>query len=149
MDRRNPVLLSLIALLAAPCVLLAALMMKTHTIVSMPPPGQETDLSGLSYKAHAFEAKIDSVQVDLKEGGDAASVEAKWAFAGSNSDGQMHRVEIEIRLRDASGKQLGMFTHHCTLAPGSHGQKCEIETKTSAENWKASRSVELVANWLS
>ena len=122
MARRNPFGRSLIALLAAPSLLLAALMLKTHTTVAMPPPGQETELSGLSYKAHAFEAKIESVQVELKSGAEAAGVEAEWTFSGSNSDGQMHRVEIET---------------------------CVMETKTSAEDWKAARSVELVAHWQS
>lgn len=124
-------------------------MMKTHTIIDMPQPEQDTELSGLSYKAHAFEARIHSVRLEIKSAADKDPVKAQWAFAGSNTDGQMHRVEIEIRLRDASGNQLEMFTHHCTLAPGAHDQKCDMETKTSAEKWKASHSVELVANWLS
>jgi hypothetical protein len=149
MDRRNPVALSLIALLAVPSFLLAVLMLKTHTTVAMPPPGQVTEVSGLSYKAHAFEAKIESVQVDLKNGEGAADVEAEWTFSGSNTDGQMHRVEIEIRLKNAAGKQLEMFTRNFTLAPGAHDQTCVMETKTSAENWKAVHSVELVANWQS
>jgi hypothetical protein len=149
MARRNPLGLSLIALLAVPGLLLAALMMKTHTTVAMPPPGQTTDLSGLSYKAHAFEAKIESVQVDLKSAEGPSDIDASWTFLGSNTDGQMHRVEIEIRLRNAAGKQLKTFSHHFTLAPGAHDQECVLETRTSAEDWKAAKSVELVANWQS
>jgi hypothetical protein len=149
MARRNPVVLFLLALFVIPAVLLAALMMKTHTIIDMPQPGQDMELSGLSYKAHAFEAKIGSLRLDIKSDEDAKRVKAEWIFAGSNTDGQMHRVEMEIRLRDASAEQIDMFTHHCMLTPGAHDQKCAMETKTSAEKWKAAHSVEIVANWLS
>jgi hypothetical protein len=149
MVRRKPFALSLIAFVAAPFALLAALMMKTHTVIDMPRPGTEVELSGLSYKAHAFEARIDSLRLDVKSDEGAKRVEVEWVFAGSNTDGQMHRVEIEVRLRDASGKQIEMETHHCVLSPGAHGQNCVVKTKTSGEDWKAAHSVEIVANWLS
>jgi hypothetical protein len=149
MARPNPVGFSLITLLAAPAFLLAVLMYKTHTIVDMALPGEQKELSGLSYKAHAFEAKIESVRLSLKSAADADPIESEWTFLGSNTDGQIHRVEIELRWRDASGKQIEMFTRHFILAPGAHAQKCVMETKASGEKWKAARTVEIVANWLS
>ena len=68
---------------------------------------------------------------------------------GIESDGQMHRVEIYVRLLDESGKQLAMFSKTCILTGGSHDKPCLVPIKVKAEAWKATRSVRIVTDWLS
>jgi hypothetical protein len=134
------------ALLAAPVVLLAGLMLKTQTSIDPPEPGQDIPLSALSYKARAFEAKLSSVRLDWKSQADP--LVGEWTFLGSNTDGQMHRLEAQLRLQDESGKQLDVFSQHCALSPGSHDQPCKVAMKVKAGNWKATRTVRIVADWV-
>lgn len=146
MRQRNRSFASFAALLAAPVVLLAGLMLKTQTSIDPPEPGQTIPLSALSYKAHAFEAKLSSVRLDWKSQADPLAGE--WTFLGSNTDGQMHRLEAQLRLQDESGKLLDMFSQHCALSPGSRDQPCKVAMKVKGETWKAARTVRIVVDWV-
>jgi len=127
----------------------AALMHRTQTALDIPEPGKDVALSALSYKANAFEAKIESVR--LEPDGDAAAdpFKAGWRFVGSNSDGQQHRVEIFVRLLDPSGKQIDTFSKSFFLAAGAHEQVCIVPMSVKAEHWKAAKSARIVTDWLS
>ena len=127
----------------------AALMHRTQTALDIPEPGKDVALSALSYKANAFEAKIDSVR--LEPDGDVAAdpFKANWRFVGSNNDGQQHRVEIFVRLLDASGKQIDTFSHSFFLSAGAHDQVCVVPMSVKAEHWKAAKSARIVTDWLS
>jgi len=127
----------------------AALMQRTQTVVDIPEPGKDVPLSALSYKANAFEAKNTSVR--FEPDGDAAAdpLKAGWRFVGSNSDGQQHRVEIFVRLLDASGKQVDMFSKSFILPGGAHDQVCVVPMSVKAEHWKAAKSARIVTDWLS
>jgi hypothetical protein len=140
----------LVVLLAAvPLVLPAPLMHRTQTMIDPPEPGRDVPLSGLFYKGVQFEAKVTSARLERKGEPDADPVEAEWTFLGSNSDGQMHRIEIFVRLLDESGKQLEMFSGKCVLTGGSHDHPCAASMKVKAGTWKATRSVRIVIDWLS
>ena len=146
MRQRNRSVAFFAALLAAPVVLLAGLMLKTQTAIDPPEPGKDIPLSALSYKARAFEARLSSVRLDWKSQADP--LVGEWTFLGSNTDGQMHRLEAQLRLQDESGKQLDVFSQHCALSPGSHDQPCKVAMKVKAGNWKATRTVRIVADWV-
>ncbi len=151
MHTRNRFLILALALVAVSLAALAAppLMRRTQTTIDVPTGAAPVELSSLSYKANAFEAKISSVHLDVK--GDAAAdpVAAEWTFVGSNSDGQMHRVEITVRLLDAGGKQVGFYTKKFILGPGSHDQVCAVPMDIKAADWKAAKSAHIVTDWMS
>jgi hypothetical protein len=147
MNRRRRSTLLGLALAALPIALMAALMHRTQTAVDVPEPGRDVPLSGLSYGGSAFHATVSSVRLELKEGSDP--VTGEWTFVGSNSDGQIHKIELFVRLLDESGKQLDVFSKHCTLAAGARDQPCGVSMSVKAEYWKATKSVKIVTDWKS
>ena len=147
MIRRNLALLGV--LLVSASVFAMPLMYRAQTVISIPQSAEDVALSGLSYKANAFEAKLVSVKFEPAGATDANPVKGKWTFHGSNNDGQMHKVEIWLRLLDESGTQLAMTSGKCTLPPGAHDQPCPIDTEIKAETWKSVKSVRIVADFLS
>jgi hypothetical protein len=149
MNRRNLFVLVLSALTCVPAVVSAPLMYRAQTVIDVPSPSQDVALSRLSYKANAFEAKLVSVRLEPKGADDADPYAATWTFLGSNNDGQMHKIEIWVRLLDSSGKQIAMFSGKSVLAPGSRDQACVVEMKIKPETWKAVKSVRIVADFLS
>ena len=144
--RRHSTLLGL-ALLVLPVALMAALMHRTQTAIDVPEPGKDVVLPGLSYKGKAFEAKVTSVRLELEEGSDP--VAGQWNFVGSNSDGQWHKIVLYVRPLEESGKQLDVFSNHCTLMAGARDQPCKVPMKVKAEDWKAAKSVKIVVDWMS
>jgi len=147
MLRRNLVLL--VVLLVSASVFAVPLMYRSQTVISIPQGKEDIALSGLSYKANAFEAKLTSLKVEPK--GDASSdpLKARWTFVGSNNDGQMHKLEIWLRFLDESGTQLAMTSGKCVLVPGAHDQPCPVDTEVKAETWKSVKSVRIIADFLS
>ena len=124
-------------------------MHRTQTAIDVPEPGTDVPLSGLTYKGTMFEAKVTTARLERKSEAEADPVVAEWTFLGSNSDGQMHRIEIFVRLLDESGKQLEVFAKKCVLPGGSHDEPCVVPMKVKAGAWKATRSVRIVTDWLS
>lgn len=148
MNRKDLPVFFLLALTAAPAALIAsAFLVGTQTVIEVPAAGQDVPLSGLSYKARAFEAKVTSVRLEPRGAADADPFVADWSFLGSNSDGQMHRLEMQLRLLDESGKQLEMPSQYFALAAAAHDQSFKLKTKLNAAVWKATRKVRIVVNW--
>jgi hypothetical protein len=143
--KRRILWVALFAALSA-SVLLAALMLKTQTVIDVPQAGQDVSLSALSYKAKAFEAKLSTVRLDWKS--EADPLVGDWTFLGSNTDGQMHRLEVWLRLLDESGKQIDVFSQHCALSPGAHDQPCKVAMNVKAAPWKATRTIRIVVDWV-
>src|SRR5262245_44769007 len=109
---------SLLLALAASIALAIPLMHRAQTVISVPTPGEDVALYGLSYKSHAFEAKVTSVKLALTSAEGADPVEGDWTFLASNSDGQLHKVEIFTRFLDESGSQLAMASKVCMVGGG-------------------------------
>jgi hypothetical protein len=135
--------------MAASVALAVPLMHRTQTIINVPEPGTDVALSGLRYKANAFEAKVTSTRLELKSDAGADPIVAEWTFLCSNNDGQMHRVEIFVRLQDESGKQLAMFSQKCMVTAAAHDQAHKVQMKVEAADWKATKAVRIVTDWLS
>jgi hypothetical protein len=135
--------------MAASVAVAVPLMLRKQTIINVPEPGTDVALSGLSYKANAFEAKVTSTRLELKSDAGADPILAEWTFLCSNSDGQMHRVEIFVRLQDESGKQLAMFSRKCMVTAAAHDQAHKVEMEVEATDWKATKAVRIVTDWLS
>lgn len=125
----------------------ASLMLRTQTTIPLPEPGQEIPLEKLAYKAR-FEAKVSSVRLELRSSEGSRPLEGEWIFTGSNTDGQVHRIEMELRLRDAAGKQIGFFSAKNALAAGARDQKFSVPMKVAPDVWKAAKSVLIVGNWI-
>ncbi len=137
-------------LLAASMVLATPLMHRTQTIISLPPPGEEVALYSLSYKARAFEAKISSVKLTVASAEGSDPVEGEWRFLASNSDGQLHKVEIFTRLLDESGAQLGpTVSKMCMIGGGYKDFVCTVPLKAASADWKNAKSLRIVTDWLS
>ena len=147
MRRRYLSLLGILLLSAS--ALSVPLMYRGQTVIDIPQPGQDVELSRLSYKANAFEAKFVTVRLELKGAADTDPLQGKWTFIGSNNDGQMHKTEVWVRLLDESGKQVAMFSTKCTLPAGAHDFPCVVEMEIKAETWKSVKSVRIVADFLS
>jgi hypothetical protein len=136
-------------LLLVSAALLAVVMSRKQTGIDVPEPGQDVELSGLNYKGAQFEAKVTSVKLELKGDATADPVEAEWVFLASNSDGQLHRVEIYARPLDESGKQLGQFSKGFHLNAGARDQVCKVPMKIKSADWKAVKTIRIVADWMS
>src|SRR5512134_3435028 len=104
--RRTWVASSVLFPLAA-AVALAGLMMHSETTIAIPTPGESTPLSKLEYRAR-FVASIDSVTLELASA-ESDPVVVEWTFLGSNTDGQVHRVSIALRLLDEAGEQIAIY----------------------------------------
>jgi hypothetical protein len=130
-------------------VAFAALMQHSETTIPIPSAGEVTPLQGLSYKARRFEAKITALTVEVKspEGSDPALVD--WTFTGSNTDGQMHRVEMQIRLLDDAGKQIGWSTGKHPVRAGASGETFTVRMKVKADVWRAAKKARIFADWIS
>jgi len=126
----------------------AGLMQHSETTIPVPAAGEKTSLEKLEYRAR-FVASIDSVTLQTKSDAGADPVVADWVFAGSNTDGQAHRVELVVRLLDESGKQLGVFSTTRVLPPGAHGMELILTTKVKADAWSAARKARIFADWRS
>lgn len=138
-----------VLLLAASVCAASPLMHRAQTVISVPTPGEEVALYGLSYKSKAFEAKISSVKLAVKSAEGADPVEGEWTFLASNSDGQMHKVDIQTRLLDESGTQLALASKVCMLGGGYHDFACTVPLKVKSADWKATKSIRIVSDWQS
>src|SRR5262245_37316983 len=147
MIRRN--LSFLVAVLVSASVFAMPLMYRKQTVISIPKPGEDVALWGVSYKANAFEAKLVSVKLEPKGAPDANPLAATWTFIGSNNDGQMHKMEIWLRLLEESGSQVAMYSNKCVLPPGAREHPCVVEMEIKAETWKSVKSARIVADFLS
>jgi hypothetical protein len=146
---RRQTLSLFVVLLVSASLLAMPLMYRGQTVIDIPQPGQDVELSRLSYKANAFEAKFFSVRLETKGAADTDPLQGRWTFLGSNNDGQMHKTEVWVRLLDASGKQVAMFSNKCVLSAGAHDQPCVVDMEIKAETWKSVKSVRVVADFLS
>ena len=125
------------------------LMQRNQTIISIPAPDEEVALYTLAYKANAFEAKVYSVKLTITSGEDADPVVGEWTFLTSNTDGQLHKVEIFTRLLDESGGQIAMESKKCMIGGGYKDFACTVPLKLEAAKWKAAKSVRIVTDWQS
>ena len=144
--RKGPTCALVLSLFAAAAS--AALMQHSETTIALPAPGEKTPLEKLEYRAR-FVASIDSVTLQVKSGAGADPVVADWVFAGSNTDGQAHRVEVVVRLLDEAGKQIGVYSATRILPPGARDFAITVSTKTKADAWSAARKARIFADWRS
>lgn len=130
-------------------VALAALMQHSETTVAIPAAGELTPLGGLSYKARRFEASIRTLTLQVKSAEGADPVLVDWGFTANNTDGQMHRVEMQVRLLDESGKQIGWATAKHPVRAGASGEAFSVPMKVKAEVWRAAKKARIFADWIS
>jgi hypothetical protein len=130
-------------------VAFAALMQHSETTIPIPTAGEVTPLQGLSYKARRFEAKITALTVTVKSPEGADPMLMDWTFTGSNTDGQMHRVEMQIRLLDDAGKQIGWSTGKHPVRAGASGETFTVPMKVKADVWSAAKKARIFADWIS
>ena len=130
-------------------VAFAALMQHTETTIAIPAPGEATSLKGLSYKSRRFEASIGSVTLQSKSAEGADPVLVDWGFTASNTDGQVHRVEMQVRLLDESGKQIGWATGKYPVRAGASGEAFSVPMKVKADVWRNAKKARIFADWLS
>ena len=128
--------------------LFAALMQHTETTVPIPAAGEKTPLEKLEYRAR-FVASIDSVTLQTKSDAGADPVVLDWVFAGSNTDGQAHRVELVVRLLDEGGRQVGLSSATRVLPPGARAMELTVTTKVKADTWSSARKARIFADWRS
>lgn len=138
-----------VVLSLASSIAFASLMQHSETTIPVPAAGEATPLKGLSYKSRRFEASITSLTVKVKSAEGADSVLADWVFTASNTDGQIHRVEMQIRLKDESGKQIGWATGKHAVRAGASGETFSIPMKVKADVWRAAKKARIFADWIS
>ncbi len=129
-------------------VAFAALMQHSETTIPVPVPGEKVALAKLEYRAR-FVASIDAVTLELASPETADPVVAEWTFMGSNTDGQVHRVEVSVRLLDEAGSQLAVFSTRAILPAGASGKQISLKTKVKPEVWKATKKTRIFADWMS
>jgi len=132
----------------APLLLLAGLMLHTETTISVPEGSDPIPLTRLVYKSRRFEAAVTSVQLQRESSEGADPLIAKWLFTGSNNDGQVHRLEMQIRLLDEEGKQIAWFVAKHPLAAGARDQAFSVPMKVKAEVWSRAKRVRIFADWI-
>lgn len=139
---------ALLAFAMMSAILIGGLMLRTQTTIPVPSANERTPLSSLAYKPRRFEASITSVTLEIKSEAGADPVVADWVFTGSNTDGQVHRVEVQISLRNEGGKRLGWFTARHPLPAGAQDQTFVVPMKVKADAWSAAKNVHIVADWI-
>ena len=137
-----------ILLLWASISVASPLMHRTQTVISVPPPGEVVALSALHYAPKQFEAKVTSVKLTVTSAEGADPVVGDWTFLASNSDGQLHKVEIFTRLLDESGTQIAMASKVCMVSGGSHDYICPVPLNVKAAEWAKIKSLRVVTDWL-
>lgn len=151
LHRRTPVASSVLLCLGlfVSAFAFAALMQHSETTISLPAAGEKTSLENLVYKSRRFEATVTSVttQIQSPEGADPVLVD--WIFTASNTDGQLHRVEMQVRPLDESGKQIGWFTAKHPVRAGATEQTLTVRTKMKAADWSRTKKVRIFADWIS
>ena len=138
-------ILFLVASIAFP----APLMHRAQTVISVPERDKQEPLYGLAYKARSFEAKISAVTLKVTSADGADPVVGEWTFLGTNSDGQLHKVEIHTRLLDESGSQVGIASKACMLGGGYKDFPCTVPLNVKASVWQATKSIRIVTDWQS
>jgi hypothetical protein len=127
----------------------AALMQHSETTIVKPEIGKRIALDRLAYKSRRFEARIPSVELQLKSAEGADPLVADWVFTSSNTDGQMHRVEMQVRLLDEAGKQIGWVVAKHPVRAAAHEEPFRVPMKVKQSVWDATRKVRIFADWLS
>jgi hypothetical protein len=145
---RRPILLSLAAFVISCALAFAGLMLHSETTIPIPVPGQKTSLAKLEYRAR-FVAALDAVTLELASPDGADPVIVEWTFVGSNTDGQVHRVSIALRLLDEGGSQIGVYTGRGILSAGAKDQRISVSMKVKPDVWKAAKKVRIFADWMS
>jgi hypothetical protein len=130
--------------LASP--LFAALMLHTETTIPKPISDETAILNGLVYKA-TFVAKVESVRLDVASEAGADPIIAEWVFSGSNTDGQVHRLDMQVRLLDEKGKQIGVFSARHPLSAGAKNESFSVGMKVKSSAWDATKKIQIWANW--
>lgn len=149
MSRRSRSALVFLTGFAISCAFaFAALMYHSETTIPIPVPGQKTSLAKLEYRAR-FLAALDAVTLELASSDGADPVIVEWTFVGSNTDGQVHRVAIALRLLDEAGSQIGVYTGRGILSAGAKDQKISVSMKVKPDVWKAAKKVRIFADWMS
>ncbi len=143
MKRRTAGLLALVV--SSPVY--AALMLHTETTIPRPISDETAILNGLVYKAR-FVAKVESVRLEVKSEPGADPMLAEWVFSGSNTDGQMHRLDMQVRLLDEKGKQMGVFSAKHPLSPGAKDESFKVGMKVKPAVWDATKRIQIWANWI-
>ena len=145
---RLPAVLLLPTVLLAP-VAFAALMQHSETTIPTPEIGVRVPLSALAYRSRRFEARISSVELAAKSAPEADPLVVDWVFTAANSDGQLHRVEMQLRLLDGSGKQIGWFVAKHPVRAGAREETFRVPMKVKRAVWAETRKVRIFADWLS
>lgn len=127
---------------------LGALMLRTQTTIPMPPRDEKTALSKLAYKPRRFEASVTSVTLKVTSEPDVEPVLAQWIFGASNTDGNVHRVDLQVSLLGESGKRLGWFTAKHPLPAGASDQTFVVPMKVKAAVLAAAKTVHIRADWI-
>ncbi|MBC8646246.1 MAG: hypothetical protein H7X85_03730 [Thermoanaerobaculia bacterium] len=135
-------------LLLGPLLLFAALMLHTETRIPIPSDAEPVALERLVYKSRRFEAAVTSVRLEQVSAEGADPLIARWVFTGSNNDGQVHRLEMQIRLLDDTGKQISWFVAKHPLAAGAREQVFSVPMKVKADLWKKAAKVRIFADWI-
>ena len=137
-----------VLLLWASTSVASPLMHRAQTVISIPPPGEVVALSALHYAPKQFEAKVSSVKLTLTSTEGADPVVGEWTFLASNSDGQLHKVEIFTRLLDESGTQIVMASKVCMVNGGAHDLVCPVPLNVKAAEWAKIKSLRVVTDWM-
>lgn len=144
---RNPMSVGRLFALALAAPVLASLMLHTETTIPKPVSDETAILGGLVYKAR-FEAKVTAVRLAVKSEAGADPLVAEWIFTGSNSDGQMHRLDMQVRLLDENGKQICVFGARYPLGPGARDASFSVPMKVGAAVWGATKKIQIWPNWI-
>lgn len=145
---RRFVFSAFVLILLGPLFLFAGLMLHSETTIPIPGENETIPLQRLVYKSRRFEAAVTSVRIQHDSGQDADPLIARWIFTGSNNDGQVHRLEMQIRLLDENGKQVAWFVAKHPLAAGAKDQTFSVPMKVKADDWRRTRKVRIFADWI-
>lgn len=126
----------------------AALMLHTENTIPKLLSEETAILKGLVYKAR-FEAKVSSVRLVEKSEAGADTVVSDWVFTGSNSDGQVHLLGMEIHLLNEKGDQIAVFWARHPLSAGARDESFVVPMKVKSAAWEATRKIRIWANWMS
>lgn len=112
------------------------------TEIPMPADDAPQPLKGLKY-GHPWTVEFTSIRVEH----DPAKNVAMWTIRGSSGRARPERVQIVVKLMDASGKDVAAVKKSTVVKTGSDEHDYVLKMKVKPGAWEAARSVKIFVNF--
>ena len=112
------------------------------TEIPLPTDDALQSLKGLKY-GHPWTVEFTSIRVEH----DPAKNVAMWTISGSSGRARPERVQIVVKLMNASGKDIAAVKKSTVVKTGGDEHDYVLKMKIKPGVWEAARSVKIFVNF--